>query len=63
MMILLIILLLYFLLDYRGGANRSSESVNQSRSNKNQALAILNERYAAGEIEDEEYKRKKILKN
>lgn len=64
MMLLLIILLVYLFLDHRGGINHSSKVENQVRRNENQTLAILNERYAAGEIDDEEYKRKKtILKN
>ncbi|MDN6195028.1 MAG: SHOCT domain-containing protein [Atopostipes suicloacalis] len=61
MMILVILLLVYLLIEYRGGNRNQSTSADQSVSNKNQALDILNQRYAAGEIDDEEYSRRKTI--
>lgn len=58
--IIIIAIALYFLIKYLNENKKGSSGFNQNRS----AMDILNERYAKGEIDDEEYdKRKKMLKD
>lgn len=52
MCILLFLLIGFFLLNSKGLFDKSE---------KNGALAVLNEKYAKGEITDEEYEKKKKL--
>jgi len=58
--IILVLVLAYFLIKY---LNENKGNINTSKR-KNSALDVLNERYARGEIDEEEYNRKKnILKD
>jgi putative membrane protein len=41
--------------------NAKGKSTNSSHSSRDRSLEILNERYAKGEIEDEEYERRKRM--
>lgn len=57
--LILIIVIGYFIIRYLSNNKNSSSTF----KNKNSALEILNERYARGEIDEEEYNRRKnILK-
>jgi putative membrane protein len=48
----------------RSGKNPSHPSYEEQRNNSGNALGILSERYAKGEVNDEEYQQKKnALKN
>ncbi len=52
---------IYLLVHY---INENKKQPVQSRTNTNRALDILDERYAKGEIDEEEYKRRKqVLKD
>ena len=42
-----------------GTSRFSRRSNHDSENNKSEAIEILNKRYASGEIDDEEYRRKK----
>lgn len=58
--LILIAIILYFLIKYLNDNKNASDSFRK----KDNAIDILNERYAKGEIDEEEYnRRKKILKD
>jgi putative membrane protein len=58
--IILIAIIAFFAIKYFNENNNNSNTFSQ----KNNALDVLNERYAKGEIDEEEYNRKKkILKD
>lgn len=56
--LLLVILVIYLLMNFRED-NRNR--FNEPRANENQALDILNERYTKGEIDEDEYNRRKTI--
>lgn len=57
--VLLIVVIVYAVTKLVQGANNTTKSQNS----RNEALEILNQRYAQGELSDEEYQqKKKILK-
>ncbi len=58
--ILVIILIVFLVIRYLHRYNkRDSNHTNNPASEENTAMKILNERYARGEISEEEYKQKK----
>ncbi|NBI07246.1 hypothetical protein D3Z33_10335 [Senegalia massiliensis] len=59
--LILVAVVVYFLIKYFNENNNNNTNTFSKKSN---SLDILNERYARGEIDDEEYNRKKkILKD
>ena len=58
----IVVLIIYALVRTMGGSGKfdSSSSHEDKRESSNHALEILAERYARGEINDEEYRLKKI---
>lgn len=59
--LLMVILFIYILVKI---FQTNKKGYKQSESDQNQAMDILNQRYAAGEIDEEEYKkRKSVLKD
>lgn len=56
---LLLVVLVIYLIIYTLGDNRNPKQSDESDVSENRALDLLNERYAKGEIDDEEYNRRK----
>jgi putative membrane protein len=58
-LVILIVVIVYAVMKLVQGSNKNATS----QSNRDEALEILNQRYAKGELSDEEYQqKKKILK-
>ena len=55
--LILIVLIIYAVVRLANGNKPQDERYNE----RNEALNILNQRYAQGEISDEEYKKKKAM--
>lgn len=56
---LLLVVLVIYLIIHTLGDNRNQKQSIESDASENRALDLLNERYAKGEIDDEEYNRRK----